>query len=108
MNYDYLMYIASILFFTCYIPELYANWKNKNANMYNIPEKIMILIGSLFALSYAILNENIPLIANYGPILTLDIIALVMRGYYAYYNLEPQVIYIQDDVVEEEKINDMV
>jgi uncharacterized protein with PQ loop repeat len=102
------MYIASISFFICYIPELYANWKNKNANMYNLPEKIIILFGSVFALSYAIINNNIPLIANYAPILTLDFFALVMRLYYVHNNSK---IYIMDDnketTPEKDEINDI-
>ena len=54
MGYDYLMNTASALFFVCYIPELYANWKNKNANFYNMPEKVVMLVASGFAFSYAI------------------------------------------------------
>ena len=33
MAYDYLMNMATLTFFICYIPELYANYKNKNANI---------------------------------------------------------------------------
>lgn len=83
---DYLMNIASILFFICYVPEFYANIKNKNANIYNVPEKVAIFIASSFALSYAMQNNNNSLIINYAPILTLDGIALLMRLYYAYKN----------------------
>jgi hypothetical protein len=86
MSYDYLMNTSSALFFICYIPELYANYKNKNANMYNIPEKVLILIGSGFAFSYALLNDDIALISNYGPIMVLDFIAFVMRLYYVIQN----------------------
>jgi len=89
MAYDYLMNTASALFFICYIPELYANWKNKNANFYNMPEKFLILIGSGFALAYAVVNEDLALISNYGPILALDIIAFVMRLYYVIKKEEP-------------------
>ena len=84
MNYEYLMNIATVLYIACYIPELYANWKNRNANIYNFPEKIVILIGSGFAFSYAVLNNDMSLIINYGPILTLDLMAFLMRGYYVY------------------------
>ena len=84
MKYDYLMNIASVLYIVCYIPELYANYRNKNANIYNIPEKIVILIGTVFAFTYAILEEETSLIVNYGPILFLDTTALVMRLYYVY------------------------
>jgi len=88
MAYDALINTASALFIICYIPELYANWKNKNANFYNMPEKIIMLIGSGFAFAYAILNDDIGLMTNYGPIVGLDIIALLMRLYYVYKNPE--------------------
>ena len=86
MAYDFLMNTASALFFICYIPELYANWKNQNANFYNMPEKVLLLLASSFALSYAMLNSDVSLMSNYGPILALDIIAFIMRLYYVYKN----------------------
>jgi len=84
--YDYLMNAASFIYITCYVPELYANWKNKNANIYNIPEKIVMVVGSTFAFSYSVLNNDSSLIINYAPILGLDIIALGMRVYYFWKN----------------------
>jgi len=86
MKYDFLMNISSALFFICYIPELYANWKNQNANLYNMPEKVIMLAGSCFAFSFALMNGDIALISNYGPIMTLDLIALIMRLYYVIKN----------------------
>uniref|UniRef100_A0A6C0K0Z9 PQ-loop repeat-containing protein n=1 Tax=viral metagenome TaxID=1070528 RepID=A0A6C0K0Z9_9ZZZZ len=86
MEHDYLMNIATILFFACYIPELYANYKNKNANMYNLPEKVVVLTGSAFAFAYAYATDNQVLIINYAPLLTLDILAFLMRAYYVYKN----------------------
>ena len=91
MKYEYLMNIASGLYLICYIPELYANYKNKNANMYNMPEKIVILVGTVFAFAFSVMNEDEALMANYGPILLLDIVAMVMRGYYVYYYRAPQI-----------------
>ena len=92
MSYDYLINTATVLYVVCYIPELYANYKNKNANIYNIPEKVVIFIGTSFAFAYAIVLDDNALIINYGPILALDIIALFMRIYYAYKNaLKPRV-----------------
>lgn len=86
MGYEYLMNLATIMFFICYIPELYANYKNKNSNIYNLPEKAITLSGTTFAFAYAVcINDNV-LIMNYAPLLTLDIIALLMRGYYTYKN----------------------
>ena len=86
MGYDVLMNTASALFFICYIPELYANYKNKNANFYNMPEKAVLLLASGFAFAYAIINNDEALIVNYGPLLGLDIIAFIMRLYYVYKN----------------------
>lgn len=86
------MNISSSLFFICYIPELYANWKNKNANIYNMPEKVLILIGSGFAFSFALMNEDTALISNYGPIMILDLIALLMRLYYVVQNKQGVIV----------------
>jgi len=83
---NYLMYTASVLYFSCYLPELYANYKNKNANVYNVPEKVIMLLASGLAFSYAVINENTELTVNYGPLLGLDVIALTMRLYYMYIN----------------------
>lgn len=85
-QYEYLMNIASVLYIVCYIPELYANYKNKNANVWNLPEKLVMLIATVFAFAYAALNRNEALLINYGPILGLDLIALLMRMYYAWRN----------------------
>jgi len=86
MSADYLMYCASALYFSCYLPELYATYRNKNANVYNIPEKVLIFIGTNLALSYAIINNNIPLMTNYGPLFVMDLLTFIMRLYYAYQN----------------------
>jgi len=86
MAHDYLMNTASALFFICYIPELYANWKNKNANFYNMPEKAVLVLASVFAFAYSVVNGDVALMTNYGPLLGLDIIAFGMRLYYAYKN----------------------
>ena len=81
-----LMYTATGFYFICYLPELYANYKNKNANCYNIPEKILLFIGSILAFSYAIQLGDNSIIVNYGVSVGIDIIALSMRLYYAIHN----------------------
>jgi len=86
MSYDYLMYTASVWFFLCYIPDFFANIINKNANIYNVYEKLIILIATTFALSYSITINNNALIINYAPIFCLDFISLLMKSYYAYKN----------------------
>jgi len=86
------MNTATVLYVICYAPELYANYKNKNANIYNIPEKVVIFIGTSFAFAYALVLDDNALIINYAPILALDLTALLMRVYYAYINWNIPVI----------------
>lgn len=85
-KYDYLMNTASVCFFICYIPEFYANYKNKNANIYNLIEKVVLLGATGFALGYSLSIKNDSLIINYAPLFGLDTIALFMRFYYVYKN----------------------
>ena len=99
-EYGYLMYTASVLYMVCYIPELYANYKNKNANGWNVPEKVVILVGSTFALSYSIMLEDRTLMINYAPLFALDFIAFVMRAYYACKNCERPTVVAVVDVVD--------
>lgn len=94
------MNIASVLFFFCYFPEYYANYINKNANFNNVFEKVLILIGSSFALQYAIEKKDNALILNYAPIITLDSIALLMRLYYAYINRNRNVKVVYKNPIE--------
>jgi hypothetical protein len=86
MPQEYLMNIASTMFLICYIPEFYANYRNKNANMYNVFEKIFITCGTGFGLGYSLTTDSQALIFNYSTLFTLDMIALFMRAYYAYMN----------------------
>ena len=83
-NNEYWMFTASIMFFACYLPEIYANIRNRNANIYNIPEKVLMTTGTVCALVYSIQTQNIPLITNYAPLLFLDFFTLSIRLYYAY------------------------
>jgi len=105
MNNEYLMNIASSLFFICYIPEFYANYKNKNANIYNVFEKIVMLGGSGFAMSYALRSANNSLLINYAPLFALDSVALFMRAYYAYKNRNRDVSIVLDDYTIENPIH---
>jgi uncharacterized protein with PQ loop repeat len=86
MPQDYLMNIASTLFLICYIPEFYANYRNKNANVYNVFEKIFMACGTGFGLGYSLTTDSQALIFNYSTLFTLDMVALFMRVYYAYIN----------------------
>jgi len=86
MPQDYLMNIASTMFLICYIPEFYANYRNKNANMYNVFEKVFKACGTGFGLGYSLTTDSEALIFNYSTLFTLDMVALFMRVYYAYMN----------------------
>lgn len=84
--YDYLMNIGSVIYICCYFPEIYSIFKNKNANIYNIPERVIMLIGTCFALSYSVFNKNQALLVNYVPMLFLDVLVLGLRLHYAHNN----------------------
>lgn len=99
---EYLMTIASSLFFICYIPEFYANIRNKNANVYNVFEKIVMIAGTGFGFGYALTTESNALKLNYTILFGLDTIALSMRAYYAYTNRNQDVRLVLD------KYNDIV
>jgi hypothetical protein len=98
MSTDYLMNIATSLYFVCYIPEFYANYINKNANLYNVFEKVVMLTATGFGFGYSLSIHNKSLIYNYGPLFALDVIALGMRGYYAYKNRGREVRVISIDM----------
>jgi hypothetical protein len=96
---DYLMNTATVLYLVCYVPEFYANYINKNANLYNVFEKIVMLTATSFGLGYAVSIENQTLITNYGPLVALDSVAFLMRAYYAYKNRHIDVRIIdQEDI----------
>jgi len=107
MSTEYLMNIATGLYFVCYIPEFYANYINKNANLYNVFEKVVMLTATGFGFGYAVSIHNKSLIYNYGPLFGLDIIALGMRGYYAYKNRgrEVRVMSVDIETVENPMYN---
>ena len=100
MNPDALMNTATALYFICYIPEFYANYRNKNANEFNVLEKIVMLMATSFGLGYSIAIQNNTLIYNYAPLFGLDIIALSMRAYYAYHNRAREVRVLMNEDIE--------
>ena len=108
-KYDVYMNTASALFLLCYLPEIISTVRNKNANIYNLPEKVIMSIASGFALSYAVLTKDKALIINYTPILTLDIFTLLLRGYYAYKNrkLDTRIQYQQTIEMVENPIHNL-
>jgi hypothetical protein len=108
MSTDYLMNTATVLYLLCYVPEFYANYINKNANLYNVFEKVVMLAATSFGLSYAVNIDNQTLISNYAPLITLDSIALIMRSYYAYKNRHINVRIIdQEEIINPMNKNDL-
>jgi hypothetical protein len=87
MNNESLMNIASMLFLTFYIFEIYNSYTKKNI-LYNnhLYQKIILLSGNTIAFSYSIKINNHSLIFNYGSLFGLDIIVLIIHVYYFYKN----------------------
>jgi uncharacterized protein with PQ loop repeat len=93
---EYLMNIASAFFFICYIPSLYDTIHAKHVNIYSLPDKILIFIGSSLAFSYSFLNNDTSLMTNYGPIVVLDLTGLLIRAYRIYSNDFKQIEHLSD------------
>ena len=94
---DYLMYTATALYFSCYVPILYADVKNRNANLNNLPERVLSLIAGMFAVIYSTRIHSIPLMVNYIPHVILESFVLVIKIVYVYHNgcsteTEPRII----------------
>jgi hypothetical protein len=83
---DYLMYTATALYFACYVPILYADMKNKNANLNNLPERVLSLAAGIFAIVYAIRIDSTPLKVNYIPHVIIETFVLVVKIVYVYRN----------------------
>ena len=101
-NPDYLMYCATATWLFQTVPELYANYVNKNANAYNLPEKILGILGLTFGLAYAVTTDEKPLMINYSTFIGIEIVALGMRCFYAYNpQLNPQRIELEQEKAKE-------
>jgi len=83
---DGFMYAATVFYFLCYAPGVYSDFKNKNANIYNLPEKLLSLSATTFGLIYAVRIYNVPLMINYGPHLVMETTTLLYKIYYIYQN----------------------
>jgi hypothetical protein len=101
------MNIATGLYFVCYIPEFYANYINKNANIYNVFEKVVMVTATGFGIGYALSINSKPLIYNYGPLFALDLIALSMRSYYAYKNIGREVRVLLIEQIDTNPMHDI-
>lgn len=65
-------------------------------------EKVVLLLGTGFALGYAVETRNQTLINNYGPMFAIDIMALSMRAYYAHRTRYFRAISIQPPEISED------
>lgn len=86
MKDDYLMYIATALYFACYVPILYADIKNKNANLNNLPERVLSIAAGMFAVLYAIQVDSTPLKVNYIPHVIIESLVFGVKVVYVYRN----------------------
>ena len=78
MQYDWIGYLSGFFFIICYIPQIYTLW-NGNTNKLNIYMIILQLLGSIGMLTYAIINNLIPIIA----LNAASALCLVIIGYFA-------------------------
>jgi hypothetical protein len=86
MDVNVLMYASTIINFVSYFPEFIEMIKNKNKNLYSIPERGFILISGILGLFYSIeMNDN-ALFINFISIITLDTFLLLCCCYYSFYN----------------------
>ena len=83
---DFIMYTATALYFICYAPSVYADFRNKNANVYNVPEKIISLCATTLGFVYSYRIQNIPLMVNYGPHLLMETVTLLFKIQYVQQN----------------------
>lgn len=81
MSVDYLMYCMSVLYFCRSSHEVYIHQYN---NYIYLPHKFIMLVATIFALSYSIINKNNVLIISYGFICLLDVFTLLLMLYCAY------------------------
>ena len=101
MSAAYVLYAATFLYVSAALPDIYATYKNKNSNIYNLFDKGVLLTACSLGMTYGILTNNTPIIINYAPSVFLDALSLSLRLYYASKNgfeVEPikQVEYIED------------
>lgn len=90
---DAFIYSATIIFIICYVSDLYTTVKYAyelpaviSSNITKISMRnILIPIGSLLALIYSIRTNNVQLVLYFTPILSLNIVILIVRLYYTYF-----------------------
>ena len=99
-----IMYCATGLIMCNKVVEIGATYKNKNANMNNLPERILSLIANCLGMIFAVYTQNNPIFINYTCISFLDSVSLIVRSYYASYNkFEPSPsIHLKQQNVEDD------
>lgn len=81
-----ILYISTAFNFLSYYPDFYSMIKNKNLNLYNIPEGFFVLMSGGFGIWYSIKTEDTVLLINFSVMTFLDIIYIAIIVYYSYYN----------------------
>ena len=84
--YDFLLYMATALFLFTSIPTLYADIKNKNSNIYNLPERMCVITGCVLGIVYGISIGNMAVVISYSPSVCIETVVLGVKTYYAYKN----------------------
>lgn len=80
---DILMYMATAFYLMCYVPTVYADFKNANCNVYNLPERILSVMGTALGLAFGLRINNTSIVVNYGCHIGLEVLTLAIKGYYA-------------------------
>ena len=85
-KYDFLLYMATALFLSCSIPTIFADIKNKNCNIYNLPECMLVIVACALGIAYGMSIQNMAVVISYSPSICIETVVLCVKTYYAYQN----------------------
>ena len=79
MVYEYLGYISGFFYIVCFLPQIYTTWYGKSDKL-SIYMVLLQMMGALFMISYAYLNQLYPILMLNG--LTILCLLVIMLGMY--------------------------
>lgn len=82
MNDEYLLYTAISLYSLCYIVVFYADIKNKNTTIYNLPDRFMVFTASTLTAIYSYRIKNYTFFVNYIILLVLESCNICIKIYF--------------------------
>lgn len=85
-QYDFLLYMATALFLFTSVPTIFADIKNKNCNIYNLPERVCVITGCALGIAYGMSIGNMAVVVSYTPSVCIETVVLCVKTYYAYQN----------------------